>query len=90
MLSAGLDVLVLLNLGRSAMEAVWRDFYELMKALASSPHSHCCCITGHTPAGGTLLALFRDWRVAAEFLETSVNGDCPYRKLDLGKKGEAK
>ena len=66
MFSAGLDVPVLLKLDRPAMEAVWRDFYALMKALASSPIPIAVAITGHAPAGGTVLALFCDWRVAAE------------------------
>jgi len=64
--SAGLDVPVLLKLDRPSMEAVWRDFYALMRALASSPIPLAAAITGHAPAGGTVLALFCDWRVAAE------------------------
>jgi enoyl-CoA hydratase/carnithine racemase len=66
MFSAGLDVPVLLKLDRPAMEAVWRDFYALMKALASSPIPIAAAITGHAPAGGTVLALFCDWRVVSE------------------------
>jgi Delta3-Delta2-enoyl-CoA isomerase len=66
MFSAGLDVPVLLKLDRPAMDAVWRDFYALMKALASSPIPIAAAITGHAPAGGTVIALFCDWRVAAE------------------------
>ena len=66
MFSAGLDVPILLKLDRPAMDAVWRDFYELMKALACSPIPIAAAITGHAPAGGTVLALFCDWRVAAE------------------------
>jgi enoyl-CoA hydratase/carnithine racemase len=69
MFSAGLDVPVLLKLDRAQMNAVWRDFYALMRALASSPIPIAAAITGHAPAGGTVLALFCDWRVAAE-------GDC--------------
>jgi enoyl-CoA hydratase/carnithine racemase len=64
--SAGLDVPVLLKLDRPSMDAVWRDFYGLMRALASSPIPLVAAITGHAPAGGTVLALFCDWRVAAE------------------------
>jgi Delta3-Delta2-enoyl-CoA isomerase len=66
MFSAGLDVPVLLKLDRPAMDAVWRDFYALMNALASSPIPIAAAITGHAPAGGTVIALFCDWRVAAE------------------------
>jgi Delta3-Delta2-enoyl-CoA isomerase len=64
--SAGLDVPVLLKLDRPSMDAVWRDFYALMSALAASPIPLAAAITGHAPAGGTVLALFCDWRVAAE------------------------
>jgi Delta3-Delta2-enoyl-CoA isomerase len=66
MFSAGLDVAVLLKLDRPTMDAVWRDFYALMNALASSPIPIAAAITGHAPAGGTVLAIFCDWRVAAE------------------------
>jgi hypothetical protein len=38
----------------------------LMNALASSIIPIAAAITGHAPAGGTVLALFCDWRVAAE------------------------
>jgi Delta3-Delta2-enoyl-CoA isomerase len=66
MFSAGLDVPALLKLDRPAMECVWHDFYALMNALASSPIPIAVAITGHAPAGGTVLALFCDWRVGAE------------------------
>lgn len=65
MFSAGLDVPVLLKLDRPSMDAVWREFYALMGALASSPIPIAAAITGHAPAGGTVLSLFCDWRVAA-------------------------
>jgi Delta3-Delta2-enoyl-CoA isomerase len=64
--SAGLDLPVLIKLDRPAIKALWRDFYALMNALASSPIPIAAAITGHAPAGGTVLALFCDWRVAAE------------------------
>jgi 3,2-trans-enoyl-CoA isomerase len=48
------------------MDAVWRDFYALMNALASLPISIAVAVAGHAPAGRTVLALFCDWRVAAE------------------------
>jgi enoyl-CoA hydratase/carnithine racemase len=64
--SAGLDVPRLLTLDRAALAAVWRNFYVLMRALASSPIPISAAITGHAPAGGTVLTLFCDWRVMAE------------------------
>ncbi len=63
---AGLDVPLLLTLDRPAMSAVWRDFYALLRALACSPIPIAAAITGHAPAGGTVLQLFCDWRVMAQ------------------------
>ena len=66
MFSAGLDVPLLLKLDRPAMDALWREFYALFGALACSPIPIAAAITGHAPAGGTVLALFCDHRIAAE------------------------
>lgn len=64
--SGGLDVPLLIQLDRETMTTVWRDFYRLMQTLASSPIPIAAAITGHAPAGGTVLALFCDWRGMAE------------------------
>jgi enoyl-CoA hydratase/carnithine racemase len=48
------------------MAKVWRDFYSLLRALACSPIPVAAAITGHGPAGGTVLAIFCDWRGMAE------------------------
>jgi enoyl-CoA hydratase/carnithine racemase len=66
MFSAGLDVPHLLTLDRPAIAQAWRDFYALLHALAASPIPIAAAITGHAPAGGTVLALFCDFRVMAE------------------------
>jgi len=66
MFSAGLDVPLLLTLDREAMAAVWRDFYALLRALAASSIPIAAAITGHAPAGGTVLPLFCDWRGVAQ------------------------
>ena len=66
MFSAGLDVPLLLTLDRAAMAAVWRDFYALLRALAASSIPIAAAITGHAPAGGTVLPLFCDWRGVAQ------------------------
>jgi Delta3-Delta2-enoyl-CoA isomerase len=57
MFSAGLDVPLLLKLDRSAMGGLWREFYALLGAIASSPHSDrgrhhraCACGLGRTDA----------------------------------------
>lgn len=64
--SGGLDVPLLLGLDRTAMAKLWRDFYALLAAIAVSPIPMAAAISGHAPAGGTVLALFCDWRVMAE------------------------
>jgi enoyl-CoA hydratase/carnithine racemase len=66
MFSAGLDVPLLLTLDRSRMDQVWREFYALLESLACSPVPVAAAITGHAPAGGTVLSLFCDWRCMAE------------------------
>jgi len=66
MFSGGLDVPLLVTLDHATMAQVWRDFYSLLRALACSPIPIAAAITGHGPAGGTVLALFCDWRGMAE------------------------
>ncbi len=63
--SGGLDVPHLLQLDRPAIAATWRDFYGLLRALAVSPIPVVAAITGHSPAGGAVLAIFCDARVMA-------------------------
>ena len=62
--SAGLDVPELLQLNRAQMLDFWNEFFSLMSALASSPVPVAAAITGHAPAGGAVLALHCDYRVA--------------------------
>ena len=63
--SAGLDVPLLLTLDRPAVAALWREFYGLLHALALSPIPIAAAITGHATAGGTVLPIFSDYRIAA-------------------------
>ena len=65
MFSAGLDVPFLLTLERAAMRAFWREFFALCAALARSPVPLAAAVSGHSPAGGAVLALFCDYRVMA-------------------------
>lgn len=66
MFSAGLDVVALMTLDYEGMYRFWRSFYQLNKTLATSPVPVIAAITGHSPAGGAVMALFCDYRVAAE------------------------
>lgn len=63
--SAGLDLPLLLGLDRLGIERLWRELYALMKSLAGSPIPICAALTGHAPAGGTVIALFCDYRICA-------------------------
>lgn len=66
MFSAGLDVPALMKLDRAAMAAFWQDFLGIMRDLALSPIPVAAALTGHSPAGGAVLSLFCDTRIAAE------------------------
>lgn len=63
--SAGLDLPALLQLDRAAMRAFWLDFFGLCAAIARSPIPVASAITGHSPAGGAVLAIMGDYRVMA-------------------------
>lgn len=66
MFSAGLDVPLLLGLDREGILELWRSFYGLLHDLASSRIPIAAAITGHSPAGGAVMALFCDRRFMAE------------------------
>jgi enoyl-CoA hydratase/carnithine racemase len=65
MFSAGLDVPSLLALDRAGITAFWNDFFGLIATIARSPVPIVAAITGHSPAGGAVLAIFCDYRVMA-------------------------
>ncbi|MBV8199583.1 MAG: enoyl-CoA hydratase/isomerase family protein [Acidobacteria bacterium] len=65
MFSAGLDVPYLLTLDREGIRGLWSAFYALLRGLAASPLPVVAAITGHSPAGGAVLALYCDLRVMA-------------------------
>lgn len=64
--SGGLDVPVLVGFDRPAIERLWQDFYRLLLALAASPIPIAAAITGHSPAGGAVLATYCDYRILAD------------------------
>lgn len=63
--SAGVDVPALLACDRAGVREYWREFFALCATLANSPVPLVAAITGHSPAGGAVLALFCDYRVMA-------------------------
>jgi 3,2-trans-enoyl-CoA isomerase len=64
--SGGLDVPALLALDRAGMQGAWTSFFGVMRDIAASPIPVVAALTGHSPAGGTVLAIFTDYRVLAE------------------------
>jgi len=64
--SGGLDVPILVDFDRPAMEKLWQDFYRLLLALAASPIPIAAAVTGHSPAGGAVFATYCDYRVMAD------------------------
>lgn len=73
--SGGLDVPALLALDRAAMQDFWRDFIGLLGAIGRCPVPVVAAITGHSPAGGAVLAIFCDYRVMARATDPAK----PYR-----------
>ncbi|QOC23613.1 enoyl-CoA hydratase/isomerase family protein [Wenzhouxiangella sp. AB-CW3] len=64
--SAGLDVPELLTLDEAGMHSFWQDFFGLLERVARFEVPLVSALTGHSPAGGTVIALFSDYRVQAE------------------------
>lgn len=65
--SAGLDVPGLLAMGaRDEVGAAWAGFLEAARTIATSAVPVVAALTGHSPAGGCVLALCCDYRVMAE------------------------
>ena len=63
--SAGLDVRGLLDVDREAVSALFIELWRTLRALAFSPVPVIFGISGHSPAGGTVLAIHGDYRVMA-------------------------
>jgi len=63
--SAGLDVPELLTLDEEGMRAFWKSFFGLLERIARYEQPIVAALTGHSPAGGTVLALFADYRIQA-------------------------
>jgi enoyl-CoA hydratase/carnithine racemase len=64
--SGGLDLPELLRLTPPQLLDLWKSFFGLMRDIATAPIPVVAALTGHSPAGGTVLAVFTDYRVLAE------------------------
>ncbi len=65
MFTGGLDLPALVCLGEEELLAAFRAFFELLEAAASCTAPLAVALTGHAPAGGTVIAQLADRRVAA-------------------------
>lgn len=63
--SAGLDVPAILGMELPAMTELFHTLWYAQRAIALSPAPVVFGITGHCPAGGTVLAIHADFRVMA-------------------------
>ncbi len=64
--SGGLDVLDLYPRDQAYMTQFWQDFTDLLHRLFTYPKLIFTAITGHSPAGGTVLAIMTDYRIMAK------------------------
>lgn len=63
--SAGLDVRELATLSEASVLQFLQGFVRVQRLLAQAPVPVIAAITGHSPAGGTVLVLFCDYRIMA-------------------------
>ncbi|MCF8105110.1 MAG: enoyl-CoA hydratase/isomerase family protein [Desulfohalobiaceae bacterium] len=63
--SIGFDLPVLLKLDRDGMRDFYSGFNQTLLKLLTLPLPTLCCITGHAVAGGCILGLGCDFRIAA-------------------------
>ncbi len=66
MFSAGLDIPYLLGLERDSLERAIGGFFDALETVAASAVPIAAAITGHSPAGGAVLAMCCDRRVMAD------------------------
>lgn len=64
--SAGLDLIELFNYNESEIRAFWIDFLNLVEIMAVFKKPMVAAISGHSPAGGCVLALCSDYRIMSE------------------------
>ena len=64
--SAGLDLIEMYNLERSELNAFIVNFENMYADMAQFPKPFICGISGHSPAGGCVMAITADHRIMAE------------------------
>ncbi len=63
--SVGLDLIELAKYGFHEIKAFWTDFFGMMLDLAKFEKPTIAAITGHSPAGGAVIAITCDYRFMA-------------------------
>ena len=64
--SAGLDLITLYSYDEAQMKTFWEAFMRLLYKLITFPKPAVSAITGHSPAGGCVLAICCDYRIMAD------------------------
>ena len=64
--TAGLDLIELYGYDEAQMKTFWTKFLDFIKILTSFKKPLISAISGHSPAGGCVLAICSDYRVMAE------------------------
>ncbi|UIR55686.1 enoyl-CoA hydratase/isomerase family protein [Sphingobacterium sp. SRCM116780] len=64
--SAGLDLITLYDYNEQEIKDFWELFLNTTQELASFPKPLVSAISGHSPAGGCVIALCCDYRIMAE------------------------
>lgn len=63
MFSAGLDIVAMAGMDRPGIKHFWSLFFEMLHTIGASPVPVASAITGHSPAGGAVMAIHGDYRV---------------------------
>lgn len=63
--SAGLDVIELFPLTKDKIRKFWNEFLKLLQQIYTFPKPLFSAISGHSPAGGTVMAIMTDYRLMA-------------------------
>lgn len=64
--TAGLDLIELYDYDEAQIKTFWTNFLDLVKTLTLFKKPLVAAISGHSPAGGCVLAICCDYRVMAE------------------------
>lgn len=64
--SSGIDLIEAYDYDQEQSRAFWTDFMRMQTALASFKKPLVAAISGHSPAGGCVMAICADYRVMAE------------------------